>query len=168
MTALLTQRRDISKELVSLLDATVELERGSLVPHETIEEVTGINRDDKDWTKLIRHWKREMLSPPRGLYVKASYPPGVGYKILTLEEQRVQEPINLQRQAIRKINKAAACVGTIPEEELDEAGRKFQVARLHQLGEIKQADKKQRAEVTSWLSNPETLPKLNGERTKIA
>ncbi len=167
MTALLlTQKREIRKELELLLDETAELKRGAFVPHETIEEVSGINRDEKVWVKLIKHWKREMLA--RGLYVKAATPLGTGYKILTLDEQRITEPLNLQRQAVKRINKAAACIGSIPEEELDEVSLKFQTARLRQLVEMKQADEKQRAEVTSWLSNPETLPKLNGERQKIA
>lgn len=165
MTVLLTQKRDIRQELESLLEVTVHLKRGAFVAHEDIEEATGIKRDEKVWVKLIKHWKREMLA--RGLYVKAAYPLGTGYKVLTLDEQRITEPLNLQRQAVRRINKAAACVGSIPESELDEAGLKFQHARLHQLSQMKQADEKQRAEVTSWLSNPETLPKLNGERTKI-
>ena len=166
MAELLTQKRDIRKELEALLDETESLKRGSFVPHETIEEVSGITREEKVWAKLIKHWKREMLT--RGLWVKAATPLGTGYKILTLDDQRISEPLNLQRQAVRKLNQAAACVGSIPETELDEAGMKFQVARLRQLGEMKKADERQRAEVTSWLSNPETLPKLNGERQKIA
>ncbi len=166
MAELLTQKRDIRKELEALLDETESLKPGSFVPHETIEEVSGIKRDENVWVKLIKHWKQEMLT--RGLWVKAATPLGTGYKILTRDDQRISEPQNLQKQAIRKLDKAAACVGSIPETELDETGLKYQVARLRQLSEMKKIDKKQRAEVTSWLSNPETLPKLNGERTKIA
>ena len=165
MTALFAQKRDIRQELEALLGETAQLQRGAFVPHETIEDVSGIKRDEKIWTKLIKKWKEEMLA--RGKWVKAATPLGTGYKILTLDEQRISEPSNLQRQAMKRLLKAAACVGSIPESELDEAGRNFQVARLHQLGQIKQADERQRAEVTSWLSNPEMLPKLNGKQQKI-
>src|SRR5579872_492490 len=43
-TVFIRKARDISKELATLIDETKALERGSFIPHDTIERVSGIDR----------------------------------------------------------------------------------------------------------------------------
>lgn len=149
--------RDIAPELKLLVDATSQMERGTFVSHEDITKISGIAKDAPEHYKLIHKWKRAMRQV--GLWVKAATPLGTGYKILTLDEQRIYEPIRLQKQAMRRIDMAAACVGSIPEEALDETSHAYQQAVLHQLAGMKKQHQKNQAQLASYLANPKTLPR---------
>lgn len=160
--AFIRKSRDIAEELKKLIDATSTMERGTFVPHEQIEKISGIERDTIEWNRLIHHWKRAMRRT--GLWIKAAIPRGTGYKILTLDEQKNDEPIRLQRQAERKVDLAAACIGSIPKEALDETSEAYQHAVLEQLAQMKKQHQNNRAQLASWLSNPKTLPKVPQKR----
>ena len=161
----LRKHPDIAAEITALFDATKDRERGSLIKHSEIVAATKIAKDSPVWGRLIQRWKKRMAA--KGLWIKSATPRGVGYRVLLVDEQRVEEPMRIQVQAMRRIDKAALCVGCIPVEELNEDGRRFQAVRLLQLGQIKQATQQHRAEVASYLANPKTLPRLrnNGDGT---
>lgn len=154
-------KRDITKELKKLIEATESLPRGTLVTYEDMEKITGLFRDERPFKLIIRKWKRK-IKDLRGVEVLPSVPPGVGYRFLGVDEQLVVQPAKLKKHAVNKINKAAACIGSIPDEELDEAGKSFRVVVLDQLAELKEKDKSQRAAVNSLLSAPKVLPKITG------
>ncbi len=158
------KRRDISKELTELINATKDLPRGSFIPHEDIEAASGMERNSAHWNVLVKKWKGAMGQ--RGLWIKAAVPLGTGYRILTLDEQREREPATLEKQAMRRLNRAAMCLGTIPAEDLTEEQRAFQAARLGQFAERKKIQQEHQAQAASWLSNPKTLPKFAPPKLK--
>jgi len=160
MQTLLKKGRNITKEVEALVAATKDLLRGSFISHEKITEVTGFDLESKYRIRLISKWKREILT--RGQAIKAAEPKGTGYRFLTVDEQRVTEPVNLKRQANKRLRRAAACLGAIGDDELTEEQRRLRVAMLHQLAGATSLQQKQRAELSSWLSNPKTLPQANG------
>lgn len=157
--AFLTKKRDISKELAALVEATNDLPRGSLVTHDTITELTGFDQQHSHRGSLIGKWKRA-IRETRGIEITAAVPYGTGYKLLTVEEQMKHRPERLRASRRRLMNKEAACIGSVAAEELDEHMQAFQEARLHQLADERTSSDKQRALIASWLSNPATLPKV--------
>lgn len=165
LALVLQKRRNIDTQISDLFDATKDKPRGSFISHDEIEQLTGFYPSSKSrpahemHALLIKKWKQVIRT--RGIWVKAAYPAGTGYKFLTLEQQKVDEPTRIQKRRNRLLNEEVACIGSISVDELDEDGRLFQTARLGQLTEVKQVVQKQRALVSSWLSNPKTLPKLN-------
>lgn len=158
------KRRDISKELTDLINATKDLPRGTFIPHEDIEAASGMERNSSHWNTLIRKWKDAMGQ--RGRWLVASTPLGTGYRILNVDEQRVDQPARLEKQAMRRLNRAAMCLGTIPAEDLTEEQRAFQAARLGQFAERKKIQQEHQAQAASWLSNPRTLPKFTPPKIK--
>ena len=155
---------DITRELTALVEATADRPRGSFISHDEIGKVSGIKYRSKDWSRLIGQWKSEMLG--RGIYVEAAVPFGTGYRFATLEEQKERIPRKFERQSQKRIDKAAACIGSIRAEELDESGQRFVQARLGQFAERKKIHQEHQAQAASWLSNPQTLPRLNGKGIK--
>lgn len=161
----ITTARDITKEVDRLVAATKDLDFGAFIPHDQITELTGIDRDEPYLRgKLIKKWRRELLKHGRVLGLPQVR--GTGYRILTRKEQLQDEPTRLQKLAERRINQAAQCLGAIDENTLDDDGKAFRVARLGQLAEMKKTSNEQRAAVTSWLSNPKLLPKVQPKSIK--
>lgn len=159
----LLQRRDISKELEALWNATKDLPRGSLVEHETIEAASMIERDNTVWGRLIKNWKRQMARD-RGIWMTAVN--GVGYRLLMVEEQLKDRPEKIEKSAMRRMRASVECAGVIPETELDETQRRYQMHRVSHSTAIAELQKKQKAERQSWLANPETLPRLTNGNGK--
>lgn len=158
--ALLQRSVNINAELTALVTATESLPRGSFVSHEDIGKASGIVHGSKHYNRLIKFWKRAMLS--RGIYIEAAVPLGTGYRFATIEEQKERIPRKLEKQADKRLVKAASCLGSIREDELDETGKRFVTARLGQLADRKKIAQEHQAQAASWLSNPATLPRLNG------
>lgn len=153
----IVKKRDIQKELDALFAATKDRERGSLIKHEELESISGIERYAPGWASLVRKWKRLMLG--RGVWVKAAFPAGVGYRFLTVEEQLEHEPERFQRRRDRLLRREAECVGSIEVDNLTDSQVSLQQARLTQLAAVRTMSQTHRAELASWLSNPKALPK---------
>ena len=154
-----TKKRDITAELKALVAATESLPRGSLVTHEEIEKATGMPKEHPSRTTIIKKWKK-YHSVNRGITIMPSVPSGVGYRLLTVEEQLKVQPVKYRSQAVKKINKAAECLGSIGDGELDESGAALRSAMLGQLSEMKEKEKAQRAMLSTWLSSPKALPRI--------
>src|SRR5262245_48161744 len=102
--------RDVSSEVNALYDYTKNLPRGSLIPHEKIEEVTGVSKLAEDgisknpiYQKVVRKWKQRMLNE-QGILPWSSY--SVGYKFPTVKEQQENIPDAMERHAAKTIRKA--------------------------------------------------------------
>lgn len=154
-----TKKRDVTKEIKDLIEATKDLPRGSLVTHEEIFTLTGIAKDHLSRQTIIKKWKKH-FEVNRGITIMPSVPFGVGYRLLTVEEQLKVQPVKYRAQAVKKINKAATCLGSIGDDELDDGGKGLRSAMLGQLAEMREKEKAQRAVMSTWLSSPKSLPKI--------
>lgn len=159
---MLTTRNDISQELKALVDATIDLPRGSVVPHELIDRLTGFLRGTSLRNTIVRKWKRT-LSERRGIVVTVSSPPGIGYRLLNTEQQLYDETNKLTDQAVRRINKAAVAVGSIDRSELNDRQRAYQLAKIGHLTELKTLEKKQRSESRTLSSKVYASPRIMSE-----
>lgn len=164
MNTFITKKRDLTKEIQAIYEATRSLDRGTFVPHDQITELTGIDPKNKLHGRLVKHWKNLMLDS--GIAVECATPLGTGYRLLTKEEQLKKRSIQLQRQGDKRHRKAAKYVAVLPADQLDDDELRFQAARLGQFSELKNTGDKQRAELSSWISNPKLLPRLP-ERAKL-
>lgn len=157
-----TKKRDVTNEIKALIAATESLPRGSLVTHEEIEKVTGIKKDHPSRQTILKKWKKHH-EVNRGITIMPSVPAGVGYRFLTVEEQLKVQPVKYRSQAVRRINKAASCLGSISDGELDDDGKSLRSAMLGQLAEMKDKEKTQRAVLSTWLASPKALPRITGK-----
>lgn len=156
------QKRDITKEVKALIAATEDLPRGSLVTHEEINNAAGINEDHPSRQTILNKWRKHSETT-RGITIMPSIPAGVGYRLLTVEEQLKVQPLKFRKQAVKKINKAASCLGAIGDKELDEDGAALRSAMLGQLSEMKEKEKAQRATLNTWLAAPKALPRITAK-----
>ena len=154
------QKRDISKELKALCDATESRERGSLITHEEITQLTGFDRNHSHWGTLIKKWKRHMTQNSGFWPVSVA---GVGYRFPLASEQVTKLTDSLMKQAMRKVNSAASCLGSVSDDELDEVQQLYRKATLSNMTSLKDLNKKNQAVQQSWLANPKALPKITSK-----
>lgn len=155
---------DISEEIAKLFAHSKDLPRGSLVQHSTIVEITGINRlkdgcPNPLYQALIGKWKFKMLNEV-GIIPQASK--GVGYRFPTVTEQQTEVADGLESSARRKIKLSQDVVARIPDNEQSDVQRRFGRERIRQSNEVIDDIRTHRAERKSYLANPDTLPKYNG------
>lgn len=158
--------RDVSREVSVLFEYSADLPRTTLIPHEKIEELTGVRRIEDDgvtknpvYNKIIHKWKNRMLNE-RGIFPWSSY--GVGYKLPTVEEQQQKIPDIMEASAARKVGKAKAVVASIHADELSDTQKAFGRERVRQDDETLQVFRRNRAQRRSYLANPDTLPRYKG------
>lgn len=151
------RKRDISVELKALCDATENRERGSLIEHQEIETLTGFTREHSHWGQLIKKWKKHMLQQ-KG--IKPLSVAGVGYRFPLQDEQLTKQPDSLMKQAIRKVNDAAACIGSISDADLTPDQLLYRAATLSNMTDLKNLNKTHQAKQQSWLANPKALPRI--------
>lgn len=156
---MLTTRNDISQELKALVDATIDLPRGSVVPHELIDQLTGILRGESLRNTIISKWKN-VFKHRRGIIIGLSSPPGIGYRLLNTEQQLYDESGKMIEQAVRRIDKAAVAVGSIDRSELNDRQRAYQLAKIGHFTELKTLEKKQKSESRSLSSKVYASPRL--------
>lgn len=167
---------DVNKEINDLFEATYQRPRGSLIKHGEIEKITGYEKmvvDSKRryvpsaaYQKIVRKWRRKLLESTfggkkcPGVATIASN--GVGYRFATVEEQGKSVPDNYEKQAVRKTKQAQTTVECIPEEEMTDDQKRFRRERIRQTNESLDISKSHFEERKSFLSNPDTLPRWNG------
>jgi|CXWL01.1.fsa_nt_gi hypothetical protein len=155
---------DISEEIAKLFVYSRDLPRGSLVQHSTIVEITGINRlkDGRPnplYQALINKWKLKMLNET-GIIPQASK--GVGYHFPTVTEQQTEVADGLEQSARRKIKLSQDVIARIPDQDQSDIQKRFGRERIRQTNELIDDIRTHRAERKSYLANPDTLPRYNG------
>jgi hypothetical protein len=148
----------IDDELIALVGATKDRPFGSVVTHAEIEALTKINQRDKVRPKLIRKWKRSLVL--HGRWVVPATPYGTGYRLCTKEEMLVVQPNAYRKKAARYHEAAAACLGAIAENELNDTEKLLRQASLGQLAEVKRIAGEQQKQLRDWLAQPARLPKF--------
>jgi hypothetical protein len=151
----LTKRIPVDKELKALLEISDQLERGALIKYGEIETATRLEKDTAAWAKVIRLWRKATLEKRQIVITCES---GVGYRLATVNDQ-VDVGGRLEKQADRRMHKAAVVVGVIPAELLNEEGLAFQSKFVDQAGAVRQSIKENRAERKTLLIAFQPLPK---------
>jgi hypothetical protein len=159
------ERKNIDREVKALFDATRSETYGQFFSHEFIGKASSIPHGDKHYGKLIRKWKRLMAAG--GKWIRLATPAGTGYCVCTKQEALYSQPDRYTRSARRLIDLAASAIACTPENDLTPDERSIRVAHLHQKALMKKQIQTDRAELTGWVSNPETLPQ-QVRRPKIA
>ncbi len=149
--------RDVTKELSLLWEATKDRKRGEVITYLEIVELTKIKKLEAGWSKMILAWKKKM-ERELGFHVDALETRGIGFKICNKDDQLINRPERYEKAAMKKLKKAAVCVGSIREEETTDAEKDFQHRRTEQIMTLANTQKKQQIERKSWLAKIETIP----------
>lgn len=158
MTQLLKKGRDISKEIDLLVEKFADQPKGTLLTYENIEAVCGVQRRTPTWGRVLKHFRNRLNDQHDRWCITVT---GVGLRYANDNEERLKtEADRLERQAVRRLNKAAKCLGGIADTNLTDEERMFRDARLKQLAESKQVHRKHAAQRQSWLASPQTLPRV--------
>lgn len=156
-SSVLARRWNVANEVNALFEFTLSLPRGALVEYPKIEEITRHTKDVIPWGTIIKKWRRRMLVEAKVAIVNVK---NVGYRLLSAREQLTLYPDSLEKSADRKKKQALAAISLIGESELSETERLYQHARASQITTEVNSSRTHKAQRQSWLSAPETLPRL--------
>ena len=114
-----------SKEYISQkVDAGVRLlasyERGDIVPHAVIAPAIIADAGTSFYYYIIGR-VRKVVRRDRGLELFPE--PGVGYKVVTVQEQLVNVPEHRYRRAKKQINRAGQAIDAIPDADMTDHQR---------------------------------------------
>ena len=160
--AVFQNRRDVSREVKSLLKAIEHLGRGEIVTYELILDTTKMEREDKNgkptkgWKSLINQVRAALEL--RGFILGRAIPLS-GYPILDPPTQRAAAT-KIRKARNRLLGKNALYLGLLPDDAFNEEERMTIFAELGQLTEEKQLIDRHKKERHLWLTQKETLPRL--------
>jgi hypothetical protein len=163
--------RPVDVEVANLYEYAKDLDRGTLVPHEKIEEITNVPRavdgiaeksseaisaDNPTYARIIRKWRKKMLDNDRPFPMNVK---GVGYQLATIEQQNKKVPDAWERHIVKTAGKIKKVVEAIPVTQMTPQQRELAKLRNHQVLEIGDRIRSHRRERHSLLARPDSLPR---------
>lgn len=150
------QKRDYTVEVAAAYALFEGKPRGTHVEHDEIADATRFAHGSPEYMTVIRKVKSAMLAK-RGIELEAVQ--GVGYRLVTAEDQLVKRRLRDDKSIARKRRRSLRALASIPATELTETQFAYQAAAFQLGGNQDKEHKVAQAQLTSWLSAPETLPK---------
>jgi hypothetical protein len=97
----------------------IDVTRGEIVEHATIERVTGEKRDNPKsrYRSAVSRWRKRILTE-NGIWLQAV--PRVGYKAVTASDQ-LRVPVQMMKRANRMVARGLLACEVIPDAQLDDA-----------------------------------------------
>lgn len=160
MNLIMKPSKDVTKEVQALVEEFAKKPKGALITYEEIETVAKCKKNAYPWNKILGKFRKTLNEHHDRWCITSN---GVGLRFATDDERLKSEADRLEKHAVRKLNKAAKCLGGIADEHLTEEEKQFRQARLKQLADAKQMHKTHAVQRQSWLSSPQTLPRLKAE-----
>lgn len=105
----------ISRYVDALVRACRGLDRNDILPHATVREILGVEPHCDHWQTCMRKLKRR-LEDERGISLWPER--GIGYKLLTKDEQVTMLPLARARRARRQLHLARRSVESLPDRGL--------------------------------------------------
>ena len=105
----------ITRYVDALFEACRPLERNEVLTHEVIREILEVEPREGHWDYCIIKLKRRMEAE-RGITIWSEY--GIGYRLLTKDEQLTFVPRMRFRRARRQYRKAQRSVAALPDRQL--------------------------------------------------
>jgi hypothetical protein len=121
---------EIDKQVADLYKAAKPLQRGDILPHDTIEAVLKVKPHEGRWDHVVNRVRRR-IEARRGV---ATWPvPTVGYKLLTVKEQMEFLPKKRLLKASRQERRARRSVEALDDKHLTPHQRRLKLAQLDHL-----------------------------------
>jgi len=146
----------VKKEVDQLMSLTEDMERGTLVTYEDIENLIGFNREDSpQWPKVIRLWRKRMMQE-RGIYPKSER--GIGYRLPEVDDQ-IDHSITMARNSRKRLGVAGVLSAMIRDEDLDEYQTRRVIAVQEVVDETQSRFNIEAAKRKKWFSAQPRLPR---------
>lgn len=124
------QNPTLTEYVAQLLDACRPLQRGDYLRHEAIIRILKVQPNEGHWELCIRKLKRQ-LELTRGITIWSER--GVGYRLLTVDEQLTFAPRSRLRASNRQLSKGRGHVACLPSRGLREHQRRLKVAMMESI-----------------------------------
>lgn len=151
------ERNEAYTKMIAVLYAKAErLERGDVLDHETIRGVVGVGPHEGHWQHCVNKVRRR-LQKERGI---ASWPVhGVGYKLLTVQEQAEMLPRKRLARAGRQVRRARASLAALPDGALTFHQRRLKAAQAEMLRQAGKSINSQRRAQEALARKPSVNPR---------
>jgi hypothetical protein len=124
---MIESKAEITEMVERLYAACGTLDRGETLTHEEIRGATGLEPYEGSWQHVVGRTRRK-LERERGI---ATWPEkGVGYRLLTKDEQAADLPRWRLKRAIRQANRGRKSVAALPDAGLSAHQRRVKAAQL--------------------------------------
>jgi len=150
------RRHILDKQVADLTEYTLKKERGDLIKHEEIIEVTGLARGVSPWTAFIKRWKKAVMDAER-IVLRSC--PGIGYRLANFEGQ-IEAAIRKEKSSMRGLMVAGLWAGVLPEGELSEGLKVLQKSIVFRATQSRLEFNTTIAERKAILSKQESLPRI--------
>jgi hypothetical protein len=130
------QNPTLTEFVAKLLDACRPLQRGDYLRHEAIIPILRVQPNEGHWPTCIVKLKRQ-LELTRGITIRCER--GVGYRLLTIDEQLTEAPRARLRSSNRQLTKGRGHVACLPSRGLSEHQRHIKVAMLESIQKARTA-----------------------------
>jgi hypothetical protein len=122
---------EIDKQVADLYEVAKSLHRGDILAHDMIEAVLKVKPHEGRWDHVVNRVRRRLEKPPRGI---ATWPVnGVGYKLLTQDEQLKFLPKKRLLKMSRQERRARRSVEALDDKHLSSHQRRLKLAQLDHL-----------------------------------
>lgn len=126
------QKEEIRAGVNAVVTAAASLNRGDTLTHEAITEAIGLKPYEGRWVYILKR-AFDRIERDRGITLRAEI--GVGYRLLTNQEQLTEEPQRRTRRANRQLRRGRLSVVRLPVHGLTVHQRRIQAANLERLRE---------------------------------
>ncbi|MCA9362112.1 hypothetical protein KC906_01935 [Candidatus Kaiserbacteria bacterium] len=145
-------------ELKLLNTATLGESRGFEITKERICEITGLNDECKDWSKLLRLWKASVLYL-NGIDVV--YMAKIrGYRFLTVEEHLGVVSDKRMASVQKRLKAHAHKLLVMRDGDLTDHQSRLRQHLAHQAHDTAGKLESQRAMAIAWRTRPESIPRV--------
>ena len=148
------QIEEIREGVNAVVEAAADLNRGDTLTHDMITRAIGLQPYEGRWVYLLKR-AFDRIERNRGITMRAEI--GVGYRLLTEQEQLTEEPQRRLRRANRQTRKGRLSVARLPTKGLSMHQRKIQAATIQRLKEDERQARKTLKDIAEQARSTPTI-----------